>query len=308
MPEIRCETCGIIVQPTDLICLKCGSSLGSKTTGFPEKRSSPDGANLGTRGKCEKCGRNTEVKYYQFLFAVKLSQEKETRPNEFLPRSYYRMGGQDGAWLCSRHRWYMPGRWDIFFQFVLPVFLFLTIPFVWLNSNFQEARIWVTILVPLVSLILLVFPLLGGLEPLSGMHAIALNKKRLMAQGWDSFFTPQGYQAWLKTTTSGGSTQDTEPTIELSDYEVFLDKLCQERNQTTSVVQQNINAYCARCGAQFTDEALSHLYLMGPKSSYRQRMGDRVVLTSTSPDGNMLRAGKCPACGCAQMKIRFKNS
>ncbi len=88
--------------------------------------------------------------------------------------------------------------------------------------------------------------------------------------------------------------------VALAEYETFLDNIEQKQNRH---IQKELKAFCKQCGSQYTQEGLSHLYLMGPNSSYRNRMGNCVIITCPTDQGDALRDGKCPDCGCEEMLI-----
>jgi hypothetical protein len=96
-----------------------------------------------------------------------------------------------------------------------------------------------------------------------------------------------------------------ERKLRLRDYEDFLDALALQTRQSNIVVADHLQASCARCGAQYTREALDYLYIMGPTSSFRRRMGN-AVLSSGDPGPAALRSGKCPACGDPGMLVRYE--
>lgn len=294
----QCENCGITVQSEDHVCLACGARL--KTVSDQQNGNSASTA--GTVSEpCEKCGKITSTKYYQFLYGIKIGQEADTKSGEFMPRTHYAVGGQDGAWLCARHRWTAP-KWS---YYIAPVAVLLLIPAAWMVGVSHDVRIWVSILAGPVALGLCALSLLDGLDNNAETHAIALKSQRHKARGWNAFFTTKGFAAWRRT-DEAAEQSNLDVTIELTNYQAFLEQLCMKRNQTPSEVQKSLYAICAGCGGIFTDEGLSYLAAMGPASSYRQRMGDNVVILNPSQTGKNLREGKCPTCGCLRMRIRAK--
>ncbi len=111
-------------------------------------------------------------------------------------------------------------------------------------------------------------------------------------------------QAAQQDAGSSDSAEPDEVVIPLEGYEAFLTKLAVEMNENVVKLQKRLEAFCAECGVQFTEEALSHLYLMGPRSSYRRDRGDQVAIVGGADSGDALRAGKCPACGCTELRVR----
>lgn len=292
----QCENCGITVQSDDQICLACGTNL--KTASHME---SGTHTLSGASKPCEKCGKITNTKYYQFLYGIKTGQESDLKPGELAPRTHYAIGGQDGAWLCSRHRWTAP-KWS---SYIVPITILLLIPAVWMIDVSHAVRIWTSILAGPVAFVICALPLMDGLKNNLETHAIALKRRGHKERGWDSFFTTKGFAAWRKI-DEAAEYSHIDVTIELKDYQAFLEQLCIKRNQQPSEVQKSFHATCAGCGGLFTDEGLSYLAAMGPTSSYRQRMGDNVVIVNPSPAGKNLREGRCPTCGCQRMRIRAK--
>jgi hypothetical protein len=116
--------------------------------------------------------------------------------------------------------------------------------------------------------------------------------------------TEEGVEPTVGPPDHGPRTREGEDhIIELADYQSFLTELALRRNQGITVVQELLHAFCAQCGLEFTQDALPHLYLMGPKSSYRRRLGSAGAITNATSAGDALRAGKCPACASPKMRV-----
>jgi|GEM_PF-6947358 len=88
--------------------------------------------------------------------------------------------------------------------------------------------------------------------------------------------------------------------IKISEYSIFYNKLADSlRTSSPDIIDSKHRAYCAQCKIKFTQEALSHLYLFGPRNDFR---GSSKIM-GASREGNDIRAGRCPYCGSYNMNI-----
>jgi Zn finger protein HypA/HybF involved in hydrogenase expression len=94
----------------------------------------------------------------------------------------------------------------------------------------------------------------------------------------------------------------TEEIIPINQWRNYFDELVRssKASNTTKIdaLYRKFKASCANCETQFTQEALSMLYLLGPGSMF-----DSVTIVNKSREGTGLRAGQCPNCGHSKMRI-----
>jgi predicted Zn-ribbon and HTH transcriptional regulator len=86
-------------------------------------------------------------------------------------------------------------------------------------------------------------------------------------------------------------------------YHQYLVGLARELNTTNmDTIYDHHEAFCARCGVQFTREALAHLDLFGPGGD----MFGTVMVVGATREGNDLRSGRCPKCRSMEMRVVTK--
>lgn len=89
----------------------------------------------------------------------------------------------------------------------------------------------------------------------------------------------------------------------MSGYHQYLVGLARELNTADmDTIYDHHEVFCARCGVQFTREALAHLDLFGPGGD----MFGTVMVVGATREGNDLRSGRCPKCGSMEMRVVTK--
>lgn len=91
--------------------------------------------------------------------------------------------------------------------------------------------------------------------------------------------------------------------IPMGGYHGYLVSLAKElRTTDMDTLYAHHDGFCARCGTQFTREALAHLDLF---ASGEFQFGNMTVVGATR-EGSAVRAGRCPKCGFTMLRLTTK--